>query len=152
MTNVADIVAAIRSVVGSGQHSLHEPSFEGREVEYLNRCISSTMVSYVGSYVDRFESDLSNFVEAKYCFSTNTGTAALHLALLAVGVGANDEVLTPSFSFVATANAIRYCGAIPHFVDIDTDTLGVSSEKLGAYLDDIITEQDGFSVNLADWK
>ncbi len=147
MTNVADIVAAIRSVVGSGQHSLHEPSFEGREVEYLNRCISSTMVSYVGSYVDRFESDLSNFVEAKYCFSTNTGTAALHLALLAVGVSANDEVLTPSFSFVATANAIRYCGAIPHFVDIDTDTLGVSSEKLGAYLDDIITEQDGFPVN-----
>ena len=56
-------------------------------------------------------------------------------------------MLTPSFSFVATANAIRYCGAIPHFVDIDTDTLGVSSEKLGAYLDDIITEQDGFSVN-----
>jgi perosamine synthetase len=147
MTDVADIVAAIRSVVGSGQHSLHEPSFEGREVEYLNHCISTTMVSYVGSYVDRFETELSNFVGAKHCFCTNSGTAALHLALLAVGVSTNDEVLTPSFSFVATANAIRYCGGIPHFIDIDQESLGVNSKKLEAYLDDIVEVVDGVSVN-----
>ena len=80
MTNVANIVAAIRSVVGSGQHSLHEPSFEGREVEYLNRCISSTMVSYVGSYVDRFESELSNFVG---CFLTGTAAEVTPVSCIA---------------------------------------------------------------------
>ena len=149
MTEFVDgIIETVRSVVGSGTHALHEPCFEGNELKYLKRCLDTTMVSYVGPYVDEFESELSRFVGVDYCFSTNTGTAALHLALLALDVKPEDEVLLPSFSFVATANSVRYCGATPHFIDIDECSLGVNPDKLDAYLDDLIRMENGEAVNV----
>ena len=130
MTDVADIVAAIRSVVGSGQHSLHEPSFEGREVEYLNHCISTTMVSYVGSYVDRFETELSNFVGAKHCISVSSGTDALLIALMSLDIGYGDEIITTPFSFISTAEVIALIGAKPIFVDIDEKSYNIDPKKI----------------------
>lgn len=131
-----------------GHLPLHEPSFYGREWEYVKDCLDTGWVSSVGSYVDRFEKDLASFTGSPYAVAVVNGTAALHISLLIAGVQPHDEVLIPSLTFVATANAVTYCGAIPHLVDISRDTLGVDPQKLSDYLKEIaITKQDGFSYN-----
>ncbi len=97
-------------------------------------CLASTYVSSVGAYVDRFESDLATLTGAKHAVAVVNGTAALHIALLLAGVQADDEVLLPTFTFVATANAIRYCQAIAHFVDSEANTLGLDAHALREHL------------------
>lgn len=114
---------------------LHAPVFFEKEREFVIEAIDSTFVSSVGSFVDQFEKDLSKITGAKFAVATVNGTAALHLALLCAGVAQNDLVITQSFSFIATANAIRYAGANPVFIDIDPLTLGMSAEALRKYLE-----------------
>jgi len=134
-TNLADqIITAIRTVVGTGSAVLHEPSFSGNEWLYLKECLDSTFVSSVGKFVDRFEVDLANITGAKHAVAVVKGTAALHIALKLAGVQAGDEVLIPSLTFIATANAVTYCNASPHFVESEEVTLGVDSAKLRDYL------------------
>ncbi len=142
------VVEAVRSVTGNGTLSLHEPSFEGNEIEYLEKCIESTMVSYVGPFVQKFESSIAEKVGAKFCFCTNSGTAALHLALLAADVGQNDEVLLPAMSFVAPANAVSYCRAEPHFVEVEGRTLGIDVEKLHRYLERVTQMKGSECINI----
>jgi len=113
---------------------LHEPCFSGNEKLYVNECIDSTYVSNVGKFVDRFERMVENYTNSKYAIATVNGTAALHIALLIVGVQTGDEVITQPLTFVATVNAISYLGAYPVFVDIDNKTLGLSPEKLDEFL------------------
>ena len=122
---------------------LHEPCFAGNEWEYVRECLNSGWVSSAGRYVDRFEQGLSEFTGANYSVATVNGTAALHICLLLSGVKPGDEVLTPALSFIATSNAINYCGATPHFVDSDESNLGVSAEKLADYLNDISSVRSG---------
>lgn len=143
------VVVAIRSVVGNGPVALHEPSFNGNEWKYLKECLDSTYVSSIGKFVDRFEYELSNFTGAKHVVAVVNGTAALHIALKLAGVKANDEVLVPALTFVATANAITYCEAIPHFVESETRTLGVDAAKLRDYLANHSEQRSGHCVNLA---
>lgn len=114
---------------------LHEPRFSGREKEYLLDCIDSTFVSSVGAYVDRFEVMLADYTGSKYAIVTVNGTAALHAALKLAGVKAGDEVITQPLSFIATCNAISYCGATPCFVDVDRETLGLSPDALREFLE-----------------
>jgi perosamine synthetase len=115
--------------------ALHEPKFAGNEKAYLIDCIDSTFVSSVGKYVDRFEQLVAEYTGVKYAIATVNGTAALHIALKLVGVSQSDEVITQPLSFIATCNAISYCGAQPVFVDVDLDTLGMSPVSLRAFLD-----------------
>jgi perosamine synthetase len=117
--------------------SLHEPSFQGRENEYIKECIDTGWVSSVGKFVDRFEQQLADSIGAKRAIAVVNGTAALHICLRLVGVEQDDEVLIPALTFVATANAVSYCGAIPHFVDSEESTLGLDPRKLASYLDSI---------------
>ena len=125
-TNLADqVITSIRAVVGTEPAVLHEPSFSGNEWLYLKECLDSTFVSSVGKFVDRFELDLANFTGARHAVAVVNGTAALHIALKLAGVQAGDEVLIPALTFVATANAVTYCNATPHFVDSEAVTLGV---------------------------
>ena len=128
------VVAALRTVIGKKPAVLHEPSFSGNEWLYLKECLDSTFVSSVGKFVDRFESDLAAFTGAKHAVAVVNGTAALHIALKLAGVKAGDEVLIPALTFVATANAVAYCGAVPHFLDSEERTLGVDAVKLRDYL------------------
>lgn len=114
--------------------SLHRPVFLGREKEYLNDCIDTTFVSYVGKYVTKFEEITAEFTGAKYAVAIVNGTAALQIALQVAGVKYGDEVITQPLTFVATANAIAHCGAKPIFVDVDLDTMGMSPEKLEYWL------------------
>ncbi len=141
------LVSAIRSVLGSGPAMLHEPSFNGNEWLYLKECLDSTFVSSVGKFVDRFELDLTHFTSAKYAVGAVNGTAALHIALKLAGVKADDEVLIPALTFVATANAVTYCAATPHFVDSEARTLGVDAVKLRDYLASNTEQRAGQCVN-----
>jgi len=143
----AQITDAIRKVVGNNPQKLHEPTFTGNEMKYVEDCINSTYVSSVGKYVDQFELDLAKYTGAKYAISVVNGTAALHLALKLAGVAQNDEVLVQAFTFVASANAIAYCGAIPHFVDIENRNLGIDPIKLESYLAEITEKSNGVTSN-----
>jgi perosamine synthetase len=146
---VEQVVNAIRSVVGEGNVALHEPRFAGNEWAYLKDCLDSTFVSSVGRYVDRFEADLATYIGARHAVAVVNGTAALHVALQLAGVQEGDEVLIPALTFVATANAVAYCGAIPHFVDSEERTLGLDPQALRAYLRATTEMRGGHCVNRA---
>lgn len=141
------VVQALRAVTGPGPVVLHEPTFTGNEWVYLKECLDSTFVSSVGKFVDRFEADLARWTGAKYAVAVVNGTAALHIALKLAGVEAGDEVLVPALTFVATANAVTYCGAVPHFVDSEALTLGVDAGKLRTYLAEQSEQRTGRCIN-----
>ena len=142
--NYQHIIDFIRSLYPNRDFiPLHEPYFGGNEKKYLADCVDSTFVSSVGKYVDRFEEMIRDYTGAKYAIATVNGTAALHVALKLAGVGQGDLVITQPLTFIATCNAISYCGAEPVFVDIDRDTLGMSPESLEAWLAANTVIQDG---------
>jgi aminotransferase in exopolysaccharide biosynthesis len=114
---------------------LHAPVFLGNEKKYLNDCIDTTYVSSVGKYVDRFEQVVSEYTGSANAVVCVNGTNALYLALKLVNVERNDEVITQPLTFIATANAIAYCGARPIFIDVDKDTMGLSPQKMNEWLE-----------------
>jgi perosamine synthetase len=146
---VDEILAAVRGVVGpaSGTVALHEPEFAGREWEYVKECIDTGWVSSVGSFVDRFERDLAAVTGSAHAVATSNGTSALHICLLLAGVKAGDEVLMPTLTFIATANAVSYANAVPHFIDSETVSLGVDAGKLDAHLRETADLVDGVCRN-----
>ena len=137
--DVDGIITAIRSAFPdhNGPVSLHEPCFGGNEWAYVKDCLDTNWVSYLGQYVGQFESMLADFTGVKKVAAVVNGTAALHMALKLCGVEPGDEVLVPALTFVAIANAVTYCGAIPHFVDSEARTLGLDPGKLKDYLTNI---------------
>jgi perosamine synthetase len=141
------VLGAIQEVTGAGKIALHEPLFNGNEWLYLKECLDSTFVSSAGSFVDRFEAELAAFTGARFAIAVVNGTAALHLSLHLAGVQSGDEVLVPALSFVATANAVAYCGAVPHFIDSEESTLGMDPDALREYLQDISELRNGKCVN-----
>ena len=126
---------------------LHEPRFNGNEKKYLSDCIDSTFVSSSGGIVDELEVKIANYTGAKYVVATSNGTSALHVALLLANVNKNDEVITQPLSFVATCNAINYCGASPIFVDVEKDTMGLSPSSLEKFLEENTIVRDKYCVN-----
>jgi dTDP-4-amino-4,6-dideoxygalactose transaminase len=115
---------------------LSPPHLGRHELNYLHKAVEDNWVAPVGPNIDGFEADISAAVGVAHCVALNSGTAALHLGLLLLGVGPGDEVLCPSFTFVATANAITYCGATPVFVDSEADTWNMCPERLREALAD----------------
>jgi perosamine synthetase len=145
------IVDVVRSVIGQGDGfiPLHEPEFLGNERKYVLDCIDTGWVSSVGAYVDRFEVDLARYCEVPFAVATMNGTAALHVAFLLAGVQPGDEVLMPSLTFIATANAASYAGAVAHFVDVERTTLGIDPGALDAHLQSVSDIVSGQCVNRA---
>lgn len=117
--------------------ALHEPTFSGKEWDAVKECLDTGWVSSAGKFVDQFELKLAEFIGVKRAVAVVNGTSALHASLKLTGVEAGDEVLVPTLTFVATANAVTYCGATPHFVDSEEKTLGVDPEKLRIWLTEI---------------
>jgi len=142
-----DIIKSIKNVVGKQKHHLHEPLFFGNEIKYLKKTITTNLVSSVGPFVKKFENQITKFTRSKYAISVINCTEALHLSLIACGVKNNDEVLVPTITFVGTANAIVYSGAVPHFVDSETETLGIDPLKLEKYLEKITIKKGKFYFN-----
>ena len=126
---------------------LHAPTMNGNELKYVTECVESGWVSSVGSYVNLFEERLASYTGAKYAIAVNNGTAALHVSLRLAGVTKNDEVLLPSLTFVATANAIRYLDAIPHFIDVSESELTVDIQKLSVYLEQTAVKRSNGTFN-----
>ena len=144
-----DLIEFIQSI-HKPSHSIwpiHEPQIGQAERHRINECLNSGYVSSVGQFVIAFEQALKEYTGANYAIATVNGTAALHIANLLAGVQPNDEVITSPLSFIATSNAIRYCSAFPHFVDIEPDTLGIDPEKLRSYLQRSTHYKNGVTVN-----
>jgi perosamine synthetase len=144
----SDLIKFIRQEFQTdGFLPLHEPVFFGNEKKYLNECIDSTFVSSVGEFVDRFEVMMAEYTGAKYAVAVVNGTAALEIALKLVGVDEQSEVITQPLSFIATCNAISYCGATSVFVDVDRDTMGLSPASLLAFLKEHTEQKQGACYN-----
>ena len=131
---------------------LHEPLFVGNELKYIKECIDTTFVSSVGPFVDRFERMIEEYTGSKKAVVCVSGTNALHIALLLAGVERGDEVITQPLTFVATANAIAYCGANPVFVDVSKKTLGMDPEKLEDFLKNNTTVSNYNCINKISGK
>jgi perosamine synthetase len=131
------ILLGLKKIIKNKTGRLHDPLFIGNEKKYLNECISSGFVSSVGKYVKIFENKIASYTKVKYAVATNSGISALHLILKYFNLNQNDEVIMPSYTYVATANAVMYCGSTPNFVDVETETLGVCPVKLSLYLQKI---------------
>lgn len=147
--NPQNIISILKNFLPENTDSLalHEPHFSGNEWDYVKSCLDTGWVSSVGKFVDRFELDLAEFTGAKHATIVANGTAALHIIYLLANIRRNDEVLVPTLTFVATCNALNYCGAIPHFVDVDEITLGVNPKKLEDYLQNIAEIKKNVCVN-----
>lgn len=143
------VVSILKSVIADKNDftPLHEPIFQGNEWAYVKECLDTTFVSSVGKFVDRFEKDLVEFTGAGYAVVVTNGTAALQIALKLAEVQAEDEVLVPSLTFIATANAVSYLGAFPHFIDSEENTLGVSAVSLKDHLNCIGEIRSGQCFN-----
>ena len=141
------LIRLARDIYGAGDIPLHRPVFQGDEVERIVDCIQSNFVSSVGVRVTELEDLIASFTASKFGIATVNGTAALHSALLAAGVQRGDEVISQALTFVATANAIRYVGAAPVFVDVDRDTLGMSPRSLRSWLEANAEQKEGFWIN-----
>lgn len=149
-----NVIAFIRSVFQNENEfiPLHAPHFGGNEKKYLLDTIDSTFVSSVGAYVNKFEEMMAAITGAKYAIATTNGTTALQLALIVAGVKPGDEVITQPVTFVATANAIAHCSAIPVFVDVDKDTMGMSPQALKAFLQAHAELKNGATYNKTTGK
>ena len=140
-----EVIRAARAAAAEpdAPHPLHDPVFQGNEVAYLTECIETGWVSSVGKFVERFEQELATFTGVARAVAVANGTVALHACLRLVGVEPDDEVLVPALTFIGTVNPIAYAGAIPHFVDSESATLGVDPDKLAEYLEETLTGGTG---------
>ena len=152
MTTLANqIVERLTSVLGAPEAGrmigLHEPEIGDLEKKYINECLDSTFVSSVGAFIPQFEQRLADITGAKYAIAVSNGTVGLQVALYLAGVRAGDEVIVPTLSFIATANAVSHAGATPHFIDSELNTMGMSPEALRDRLAAMRREADGTLVN-----
>jgi len=113
---------------------IHEPYFNKKESVYVQKSINSTYVSTVGDFIKKFENEIKKFTKSKYAVATVNGTSALHISMMTLGIGPNHEVLIPNLNYIGSSNATIYCGASPHFVDVDSKYLGIDTNKLRDYL------------------
>ena len=152
MFNVIEFIELVRNIYNENEVLLHRPIFSGNEIEYLSECVESNFVSSVGKRVVEFEEQFAEFVGVRRAIASVNGTSALHIALHGLGVGVGTQVLTQSLTFVATSNAVSYCGAEPVYIDVDIDTLGMSPNALLTWLEKNTYNSDGIVINKNNGK
>jgi len=109
---------------------IYQPSLTGNEKKYVNECIDSTWISSKGSFISKFEQEFSSYIGCKFGSAVSNGTVAIHLAMLALGIGEGDEVIVPTLTYIASVNAIAYVGATPIFVDSLPNTWQMDPEDV----------------------
>jgi len=107
-----------------------EPVLQGNELEYLKKCVETNWISSAGQYIEDFEKEFSRLCGTKYGISTTSGTTALHLALVTLGVGPGDEVIIHTFTMIATANVVTHLGAHPVLIDAESRTWNIDTDKI----------------------
>jgi len=130
---VNKIIKTISGVIKENSKELHEPSLPKKEFRYINETLSNNNFM-IGPYIQKFEKKIKNLTKSKYVVLTNTGSSALHLSLNLINVKKDDEILIPTLHYISSVNSTLYCGATPHFIDIDENSLGVDCIKLENYL------------------
>ena len=130
---------------------LSAPNLKGNEKKYLEKCISTEFVSSVGEYVNIFEKNICKFTKSKYAVACSSGTSALHLALRAINIEKDDEVIVPTMSFIATVNPIRYLNASPIFMDCD-DFYNLDVNKFKEFIEKNTFFKNGFTINKKNGK
>lgn len=141
-----------REIFGNDFIPLHRPVFDDNDKKHLIDCIDSNFVSSVGEKVTEFEKRIAEFTGAKYAIATVNGTSALHVAIELAGVRQGDEVITQALTFIATCNAISYTGAVPVFIDVDQDTMGMSPTSLKNFLENNCKKENGIVLNKKSGK
>ena len=126
---------------------VHEPDIQNSDHKALRQCIKNNQVSTSGSFEKKLEKKLKRITKSKYIILTNSGTSALHISCLLSGVKNNDEVLIPAFTFVASANAVKYCNGTPHFVEIENKNFTIDTIKLEKYLKNILIKKKNYFIN-----
>ena len=121
----------------SYKYPVYQPSLGSKEKENVLECLDSTWISSKGKFITQFENSFSKFIGLNHSAAVCNGTVAIHVALLALGIGEGDEVIVPSFTYIASVNAIKYTGAKPVFVDSDLQTWQIDTSKL----EEIITKK-----------
>lgn len=153
MKKMEEVANFIREQFNSSEFiPLHEPKFIGKEKDYLSECIDSTFVSYLGKFVTDLEEKVCDYTGSKYSVAMCNGTSALHIALAAIGIKQDDEVITQALTFVATANAINYCGAKPIFLDSNKNHLGLCAIALEKFLNEFTEQENGTCKNKTTGK
>ena len=137
-----DIINGINKISKNKKLSLHEPLFFKEDFNFIKKCLKSTNVSSHSNYVNLFENKISSYTKSKYSIATINGTSALQMSLLALGVKRNDEIVIPNYNYIAPANAVLYCDAIPLFLDIELDTYGLDPVNFENFL-----EENCYSIN-----
>lgn len=144
------IQTALRHELGSQPKefvALHVPTLDEVDKKFLNDCIDSSFVSSVSPYVGKFEAALAEITGSAHVVACVNGTAALHISCLLAGVKPGDEVMMPALTFIATANAVAYTGAVPHFVEVEEATLAVDPRALRSHLESSAEKRGGVCVN-----
>ncbi len=142
-----NISNCIKKISTSKKLVLHSPFLKKDDVENVSKCLKSSYISTVSNYTNLFEKKIKHFTQSNYVIATINGTCALQVALNACGVKKNEEVLIPNLNYIASSNATLYCGAIPHFIDIEKKTLGIDIDKLNNYLKKISIKKNGKLLN-----
>lgn len=145
--SINSILKSIESLIGKGPHQLHEPTLGKEEITEVSESINNNFVSTKGIHVLKFEKRLQNYTKSKYVTSIINGTQAIFIALKALGIKADEEVLVPALTFVGTVNAISYTGAKPHFIDSHAKDFGIDVKKLDKYLSEITVFRKNRCVN-----
>jgi len=114
----------------SYKYPVYQPNLNGNEKKYVQECLDSTWISSKGKFISQFENNFSKFTGIKNSVAVSNGTVALHVALLALGIGKDDEVIVPTFTYIASVNAIHYTGAKPVFIDSTSDTWQIDTKKI----------------------
>ena len=130
----SDITKVIRRFTKKRYVPLHEPTIRNLDLSQVKRNLLSTQVSTSSSDTIKFENSISKFTNSKYSVAIINGTSSLQLAIKVLDIKDNDEVFIPSLNYVASSNATLYCGAIPHYIDIELENFGIDVKKLEKYI------------------
>ena len=147
-----EFIKLVRDIYGNDFVPLHRPVFEGNEKRYTLDCIDSNFVSSAGEMILEFEQKVATYTGSKYAIATVNGTAALHTCIKLSGANSSTEVITQALTFVATGNAINYCGSSPIFLDVDIDSMGLSPKALKSFLSNHTIYKDGKTINRQSGK
>lgn len=146
------LIEKLKKQFGPEPLALHTPDFSNAEASAVSQVVESTFVSYVGQTVLEFQSQIEELENCISAVALSSGTAALHMLLREIGVRRDDEVILPALSFIATANAVAYLGAAPHFIDVNKESLGLDADALRRRLQEIAVERNGEILNKVSGK
>lgn len=128
--------------------ALSEPEISGNEWKYIKECLDTGWVSSAGSYVSRFEEMVADYAGAKHAVAAVNGTSALHISLLTCNIKPDDEVIVPTLTFIAPVNTVRYCNAVPVFMDCEPETLCIDVQKTSDFISRKCEQRrDGYTYN-----